>query len=471
MELLEIFLYVTSAAILIFYGILQTVYFFLMLTSLYGAWAQPRSKKLFPPELLDSVVAPPVTLLVPAHNEEATIVESTHALLGLRYPSLEVRVINDGSTDDTLQELIRSFSLRRADVVYHPVLATKPVRGVYVSSLEPRLLVIDKEAGGKSDALNAGINLVRTPWICSVDADSILEEDALRWAMRPVIEDNTVVASCGIVRIANGCWVGGGRVLRVGLPRGRLTVFQVVEYLRGFLGARLGWSWMNALLIISGAFGIFRTDVLRAIGGYSPHTVGEDMEIVVRIHCLFRERKQPYRVVFVPDPVCWTQVPTQAGPLRRQRRRWQRGLAEVLALHRDLFFRPSMGTLGFLALPYFALELSAPLVEILGYVLMPLAWGLGLLPSEYFQTYLVLAFLLGILFSVWAVVIEEFTYRRYVEWRALLRLLLFALVEHVGYHQLLLWWRLEGTYDYVRGRREWGEQVRAGFRRRVTSNI
>jgi len=468
---LEIFLIVVSASILVFYVVLQAVYLFLILTSLYGAWAQPRGKQLFAPELLDSAVVPPVTLLIPAHNEEATIVESAKALLGLAYPSLEVRVINDGSTDETLPELIRSFSLRRADVVYHPLLPTKPVRGVYVSPLEPRLVVIDKERGGKSDALNAGINFARTPWVCSVDADSILEEEALRWAMRPVLEDNTVVASCGIVRIANGCRVGGGRVLRVNLPRERLAVFQVVEYLRGFLGARLGWSWMNALLIISGAFGIFRTDVLRAIGGYSPHTVGEDMEVVVRIHRLFRERKTPYRVVFVPDPVCWTQVPTRVGPLRRQRRRWQQGLAEVLALHRDLHFRPSMGGLGFLALPYFALEFSAPLVEILGFVLMPLAWGLDLLPSEYFQTYLVLAFLLGILFSVWAVVIEEFTYRRYVEWRALFRLLLFALIEHVGYHQLLLWWRLEGTYDYIRGRREWGEQVRASFRGPAASRV
>jgi cellulose synthase/poly-beta-1,6-N-acetylglucosamine synthase-like glycosyltransferase len=253
------------------------------------------------------------------------------------------------------------------------------------------------------------------------------------------------------------------------MPRHSLAVFQVVEYLRAFLGGRLGWSWLNGLLIISGAFGTFRTDVLRTIGGYSRQAVGEDMDLVVRIHRHFREHPQPYRIVFVPDPVCWTEVPTSLQALRSQRRRWQRGLAQIFARHRSFLFRPSAGVVFFLAMPYFVLELLSPVVELAGLLIMPLGWWLGYLDGRIFVAYLIAAFLLSTLFAVWAVMIEEFTYRRYVAWRDFFRLLLFAVGEILGYHQLHLWFRLEGTYDYLRGRGQWGEQKRAGFDRPTPS--
>lgn len=471
MQILEIFFFVASILFLGYYALLLSFYLFMLLTSMYGAWAQPRHKRLIIPGYApDPRVTPPVTILVPAHNEQPTIIDCVHALLALNYPGVEVIVINDGSTDDTLKELMHSFSMRPSDVVYQPVLRTELIRGVYVSSQEPRLTVVDKVGGGsKSDALNAGLNCCRTPWVCVIDADSILEEDALLRTMGPAIDDSTVVASCGIVRIANGCAVTGGRVVRVGMPRHSLAVFQVVEYLRAFLGGRLGWSWLNGLLIISGAFGTFRTDVLRTIGGYSRQAVGEDMDLVVRIHRHFREHPQPYRIVFVPDPVCWTEVPTSLQALRGQRRRWQRGLAQVFALHRSFLFRPSAGVVCFLVTPYFLLELLSPVVELAGLLLMPLGWWLGYLDDRIFVAYLIAAFLLSTLFAIWAVMIEEFTYRRYVAWSDFFRLLLFAVGEILGYHQLNLWFRLEGTYDYLRGRGQWGEQKRAGFDRPAPS--
>jgi cellulose synthase/poly-beta-1,6-N-acetylglucosamine synthase-like glycosyltransferase len=328
--------------------------------------------------------------------------------------------------------------------------------------------VIDKAAGGKSDALNAGLNFCHTPWVCCVDADSILEGDALLRLMRPAIEDNTVVAAGGIVRIANGCRISSGRVLRAALPPAKLAVFQVVEYLRGFLQGRLGWSGLHGLSIISGAFGAFRTEVLRSVGGYSTSIAAEDMEIVIRIHKYFREQSVQYKVVFMPDAVCWTEVPAKIAALRRQRRRWQRGLAQVLALHRNLILRSRLGVVGLLALPYFTLELLAPIVELLGFGLVPLAWGFGRLSQAYLFLYLIFAILLGISFTLCALAIEEFAFKRYSSWHDLLRLLLYAVIEGLGYHQLVLWWRLEGMYDYFRGRRQWGEQVRVGFRRRRT---
>lgn len=464
--LIDSLLFVSNLILLGYYLVLYVFYLLLLTGSLIASWIQPRRAHLFVPEqLLASETTPPVTLLVPAHNEEAGIVESVRSLLGLAYPRLEVIVINDGSTDRTLEELIRSFSAYRADVGHRAELATELVRGVYLSTLDPRLVVIDKVGGGKSDALNSGLNFCRTPWVCTVDADSILEEDALVRVLRPAIEDGQVVANSGIVRIANGCRVAGGRVVAVGLPRERLAMFQVVEYLRGFLQGRVGWSWINGLLIISGAFGVFRTDVLRAVGGYARETVAEDMEVVVRIHQHLREQRQAYRVQFVPDPVCWTEVPTTFASLARQRRRWQRGLVEVLSQHRRLFFRRRMGVLGWLVLPYFFLEVIGPVVEVWGLVYVPVLWWLGLLSQEILMLYLVLAFLLGTTFSLWGVVIEEFTYRRYTSWRDLGRLTAYAMVEHVGFHQLTLWWRLRGLYDAVRRRRGWGAQRRAGFRR------
>lgn len=461
-----------GALILGFYILLYAFYTFLLLTSVYGAREQQRRARLMVPKLwMNSRATQPVAILVPAHNEQASIVETVVALLGLRYPKLEVIVINDGSTDETLGELIRSFALRRADVVYNPLLPTERIRGIYISTVERRLTVIDKLAGGKSDALNAGLNVCRTPWVCTVDADSILEEDALLRAMQPAFEDDTVVATSGIVRIANGCRVAGGRVLRVGLASERLAVFQVVEYLRGFLQGRMGWSWLNGLLIISGAFGIFRADVLRAAGGYSRETVGEDVEVVLRIHRYCRQRRFPYRVVFVAEPVCWTEVPTRVAVLRRQRRRWQRGLSEIVSLHKNLFFRPGMGIVGNLALPYFALELASPMVEIFGYLFILMGWLLGWANQDFLLLYLFLAFLLGMLFTLWAVLIEEISYRRYPSLGHLLRLIGYAVIEHLGFHQLVLWSRLEGLFDYWRGRREWGEQVRTGFRHRLPSKV
>jgi len=460
-------LLVYSIFIFGFYIALHGCYFFMLLPSVYFALTQPKRARLMVPEVsLGPAAAPPVTLLIPAYNEEATVVESVNSLLALRYPNLEVIVVNDGSTDNTLRELVRSFSLRRADIVYNPVLGAQAIRATYLSARDPRLLVIDKLNGGKSDALNAGINLCRTPWVCSVDADSILEADALTRVMRPVFEDNTVVASSGIVRVANGCRVAEGRILGVFLPPEKIAMFQVVEYLYSFLQGRIGWSWVNGLLIISGAFGVFQTEVLRAAGGYSRQTAAEDMEMVVRIHRHCRQQRKPYRVVFVPDPVCWTEAPTRTVALQRQRRRWQRGLSEVLAMHRDLFYKPTLSASAGFALYYHGLEAIAPLVETSGYLFMPLAWMLGALTYRGGVFYLILA-LLGSWFALAAVMLEEFTYRRYASWRDLFRLMLFALAGHLGYHQLVLLFRLRGSYDFLRGRREWGEQTRAGFGRKL----
>jgi cellulose synthase/poly-beta-1,6-N-acetylglucosamine synthase-like glycosyltransferase len=422
-------------------------------------------------EAFASPLTPPVSVLLPAYNEEAGIVESVRSLLALRYPEHEVIVINDGSTDGTLDRLRTVFDLVPIVKVLRTEIPTAPLRDIYVSRTHHGIVVIDKENGGKADALNAGINATRYPFVCAVDADAVLEEDVLLRVAKPILDDPELVAATGgIVRIANGCGIEHGRLIEVGLPKSRLATMQVVEYFRAFLVGRVGWSRLNSLLIISGAFGLFRRSLLEAVGGYSTKTVGEDAELVVRLHHYLRERDEPYRISFVPDPVCWTEAPEDFRTLGRQRRRWQRGLAETLWRHRSVAFRPHYGALGLVAVPYFLFfELLGPLIELLGYVVIPAAAGFGLLSIEFFLAFLVVGLLLGVLLSISALAIEEFSFRRHPSGREATRLLFFAAVDSFGYRQLLAVFRLQGLGDFLLRRRGWGEMRRRGLRYAASS--
>ena len=416
--------------------------------------------------LVRSPQVTPISIIAPAYNEEASIVSSILSLLRLDYSSLEVIAVNDGSKDGTLEAMKRAFSLRRTRRLYLPSIRTQTVRGIYVSRLKEwrHLVVVDKENGGKADALNVGINVARHPLFCAIDADSILSQDALLRIVTPFLEDDRTVAVGGNVRIANECTSDRGRVTEVRLPNHWIPLFQVVEYLRAFLTARMGWSAMNALLIISGAFGLFRRDVVMACGGYRHDTVGEDMELIARIHKYFRDRREPYRVVFLPDPVCWTEAPGTLRGLSRQRNRWYRGLADTLMRHRSLFLRPRYGAVGMVAVPYFVFfELLAPVLEVLGYVLLVPGVMLGFFTIADLILFFTVAVAYGVFFSVGAVLLEELSFRRYERPMELLRLVLGAVVENFGYRQLTVLWRIAGLMDYLRGVQSWGVIQRVGF--------
>lgn len=418
-------------------------------------------------QMRDSDMTWPISVLVPAFNEEKTILQTVRSLLLVNYGEFEIIVINDGSDDGTLARLIAEYELRPYDRVFKRSLPTGQVRNVYGSLKHPNLVIVDKEKGGKPDALNAGINVSRYPLFCSIDADSLIEEDALLRVVKPFMErPDITVAGGGIVRIVNGCRVRDGRVVDIGLPERSLPILQVVEYLRAFLSGRVGWSALRSLLIISGAFGIYRKDLVIEVGGYTNETDTEDLELVVRLHEHLRRKKQPHRMVFVPDPVCWTECPTTLRVLNRQRNRWHRGLIQTLWRHRRLMFNPRYGVIGMFALPYFLLfETLGPFVEILGYLAVILSWILGILNEEYFVLFLVLAIFYGILLSVAAVLLEEIAFRRYPRWRDLATLLVFGVLENFGYRQLMALVKVKAFFDLLphHRRRRWGKMPREGF--------
>lgn len=425
----------------------------------YADWLRVREDQ----EFTIARGAPPITLIAPAYNEETTCVESIKSLLTLRYPEYEVLVINDGSKDRTLECLKEAFQLELKPRLATAELPTKRVRGIYQSRRHPNLWVIDKENGGKADALNVGLNYCRTPVFCAIDADTLLENDALIRVARPFLEDRSTVAVGGIIRIINGCTVGHGRVTRVRLPSNLIARLQVIEYLRAFLAGRVGWSALNAMLIISGAFGLFRRATVVDAGGFAADTVGEDMELVVRLHRYCLERNLKYRITFVPDPVAWTECPESLKVLGRQRDRWHRGLVQTLMTHSKMLLNPRYGRVGMLAFPYFFfLEMLGPLIETLGYFSFAVSIAFGTVDTRFALAFLLLAFTFGVGLSSISLILEELTFRRYKRGADFVQLFLLALVENFGYRQMSVYWRMKGLLT-ARKRHTWGVMVRKGF--------
>lgn len=443
---------------------LNLVYLTLNLVAMRSAWRDSSVRALAAMPAYTAGLEPGVTICIPAYNEAATIAESVRSMLQIDYPDFEIVVVNDGSKDGTLDVLLREFAMQPFQMAYRRTLAVKPIHGIYRSPQHPGLLVIDKDNGGRSDAVNAAINAARHGLVCVVDADSVLERDSLRRVVRPFIEDPLTVASGGTVRISNGCLISHGYMQRVDIAKGWLARIQVLEYLRGFHNGRIGWAPMNALLIISGAFGVFRRTTLVEAGGFSTRTIGEDMEMTMRLHRFHRLSERAYRIAFVPEAVCWTEAPESLTVLRSQRTRWQRGLMESLWTHRKLFFHPKAGTVGWLACPAMLLiEGLGPVVELLGYVVMTALIALGLISWASLGAFLLLAFGSGLLLSASALLLEEVAFRTYPRPRHLAVLLAAMVVENLGYRQLTVWWRTVGLFKWLTGQKQrWGDMPRRG---------
>lgn len=425
------------------------------------------SKFINPHELMASPIAPSVSLIAPAYNEATTIVENVRSLLAIQYPKLEVIIVNDGSKDNTLQLLIDAYDLVPSDQLVNYQIKAKEIRTIYKSrkSVYENLRVIDKANGGKADALNCGLNIAASEYIACIDVDCVLAQDAIIKMIQPFLTGNSpCIATGGVIRIANSCIIEDGRLVDVVIPGNLLARFQVLEYIRAFLMGRMGWSKADGLLLISGAFGIFNKDIAIKAGGYDHNTVGEDMELIVRMRRYMIERKQKYRVEFIPDPLCWTEAPSTYKVLGRQRNRWMRGTIETLLQHKVMFFNPKYKILGMLSYPYWLFfEWLAPIIEIVGLLYFFILVLLGQ-PNYIFSLSLFgLVYAFALFMSTLAILFDEFTFYQYKRKMDVFRLLLVALIEPFVHHPMVVRWGIQGNMDFLRGKKSWGEMTRTGF--------
>lgn len=393
----------------------------------------------------------PISIIVPAYNEQETIIANIYSLLRMHYPEFEVIIINDGSDDQTLQSVIDEFKMVIVDKPVRKILNHQEIKNIYVSGVLNNLILVDKVNGGKADALNTGINISKYPIFCSIDADSLLENDSLLRAINLFLEHDEMIAVGGVVKILNGCTSEEGIVKDIKAPKNIIEAFQCLEYIRGFLSGRTSWNSLgNSLMIISGAFGIFKKDLVIKVGGYRL-TIGEDMDLVVRLHKYCRQNKIPYKVYSIPVPVCFTQVPSNFNALIKQRNRWHRGLIDSLVHSRTIFFNPRYGSVGLLAFPYFVfIEALGPFVEIIGYIGLILFYILGYLSFEFALMFFVISLLWGMLVNLSSILLDTLLYRKYANFRSVLLLCFYGLLENIGYRQLLLIDRFLATFQFTR---------------------
>ncbi len=447
----------------------------------------------------------PISVLVPAYNEEMTIVESLRSLVNLKFPRVEIIVINDGSTDTTLDVVAEAFNLRQTESHHPATIKSAKLRGFYESYAElpdhvTRMILIDKENGGRADALNAGINACQSPYFLSIDADSLLDDQALLQTCRTLLDDEEIVAIGGQIGIVNGCEVDRGQVVAVKMPTSRVARFQIVEYVRSFTTGRSAMARLDSLLIISGAFGIFRKDIVEKVGGYltrfitsriareytrpGADTVCEDMELIVRIHRYLREKGLAKRIAYVPHPLCWTEVPETLESLGKQRNRWQRGLIEIMVYYRKMIFNRRYGRIGLFSMPYYLLfeMLGAP-IEILGYLSLPVLFILDDYNLTYVALFLCVSFLFGVLLSTTAVLISAWPEKTnesdasvksliyFNDFKSIITLIYYGIIENFGYRQLTVWWRVMGIIDFWRGKKGWDKFERKGFSAASTGEV
>jgi len=406
-------------------------------------------------KLINSNAYKPVSILVPAYNEEATIVSSITALLRLHFPEYEVIVLNDGSSDSTLQKLIDAFDLILQDWQMDNAIKHQPVKTIYRSKTYDNLIVVDKENGGKADGLNCGINISRYPLFCCVDADSILEQDAVIKSILLFSEDGNAIAVGGKVGILNGSVVRESKIVERKVPKTQIEAFQIIEYSRGFLAGRTAWEQMNALLIISGAFGIFRKDIVKKIGGYR-HTIGEDFDLVVRMIRYCFDHGLLYSVRFVPDTVCWTQAPSDYGSLLKQRNRWQRGLMETLYHNKKMIFNPKYKKIGLLAIPYFIfIEALSPFITLLGVSSIFLFYLYGLINKDAIVIFFLLEFAWGIVINIGSLALDLFTIHRFKNILDIYKLLALSFLEPFYYRPLIKVENLLASFNFLNT--SWGK--------------
>lgn len=419
--------------------------------------------------ILSSPFAPTISIIAPAYNESLTIVENIRALLSLYYPNFEIIIVNDGSKDDSLVKIIEAYDLEKVPYVVEYRIDCKEILDIYKSKKKAfnNLTIINKVNGGKADALNAGINIAKSQYFTAIDVDSIIDPYALQKLVLPFLtsSDVRVIATGGVIRIANSCKIKDGQLIEINVPDKFLPRCQVIEYNRAFLLGRLAWSRLDGLLLISGALGLFDKEVAIGCGGYYPKTVGEDMEIIVRMRKYMARKNVKYKVVYVPEPLCWTEAPSSLKILGNQRNRWTRGTIDTILLHKDVFFNPKFGVMGMLSHPYWVFfEWLAPIIEVFGILYFITIAIMGHPNWSFFGIAIFFVYLFSVLFSTYAILFDHLIFHRYTKKSMIFKLLVTSWIEPFFYHPMITWWAIRGNWDYfVRKKKAWGKMTRVGF--------
>jgi cellulose synthase/poly-beta-1,6-N-acetylglucosamine synthase-like glycosyltransferase len=428
-------------------------------------------------QILSSTVAPSISIIAPAYNESLNIVDNVRSLLSNYYANYDVTIINDGSTDNSLEKLIEAYDLECIDYLINEQIKTQALRAGVFKSTNPafkKLTVIDKENGGKADALNVGLNISKSDYVVCIDVDCLLLEDALQKMIKPFLETTKikVIAAGGVVRIANSCVVKNGRLLAVNFPKKLIEKTQVLEYIRAFLLSRMAWSRLNGLLIISGAFGMFDRKITIEIGGYDTSTIGEDLEIIVRMRMHMEEQNIKYKMAYIPDPLCWTEAPDNYKTFISQRNRWTRGTIETLQKHRKIGLNYKYRLLGLLSYPYwFLYERIGPVIETIGIVYLTTLVMYQKLRWDYAFVLFILAYLFTVLFSLVAILTEEHTFHQYKDKGIGYKMILTVLLEPFTLHPLILYAAIRGNWDYLFNKnKRWGTMIRKGFQKSKVNN-
>ncbi len=452
----------------LFFFLLNTIYLLILLIAIISLNRKKRLHFAFDmTQAFKFRLLPPISVILPAYNEEKNITQSVKSLLSISYPEYELIVVNDGSKDRTLDVLKDEFNLKRTDFVFRKSIPTEDVKDIYISDSYKNLIVIDKVNGGKADALNTGINVSNYPYFCAIDADSVLGEDALVKLIHPFIDDpERTVAVGGVVRAANGCTFYQGRILRESLPKNILVLFQTIEYARAFFMGRLGLAAINSLLIISGAFGLFKKEDVIKVKGYKKHSLGEDMMLVMKLHKLKRKEKKRYRISFVPDTVCWTEMPSKLKILKKQRVRWQMGLLESISDNIDMFLNPKYGIVGLFAIPfYFVSEVIPPFIEFATYIVVGISLYIGILPISFIYYFLLITWAYGAILSLIAILMEHYSLSAPANFKFVIPKFFVSFLENFFYRQANLIYKIIGVFKYLAKKREWGEMERQGFKK------
>lgn len=405
--------------------------------------------------LQDSI---PVSLLVPLYNEEVTIVDTINSLLSIDYREYEIIAINDGSSDNSSLKVINEYNLKK---IYKPMkksIQTNEVVDVYKGIYKNRsITLINKVNGGKADALNVGINYCKYPIFVAIDADSVLESKSIKNIIAPFMKNKSTIAVGGNIKISNNITIKNGRITKIDSPKKLIVCFQIIEYLRSFMTNRMTWDILSMNLIISGAFGAFSKKAVIDVGGYKRNTIGEDMELVMRMHKYYLEKKEQYSISYAPDAICYTQAPDKFKGLKTQRRRWQVGLIHCMSIHKSLFLDKRW----FLAKVYFLLfEMITPIIELFGMFIMLLSFILGIINLEFLLFYYGMIIVFGVAISTASILLESYVYKDFINTKVILKLIFLSIFEAIGYRQVVSIYRISAFIGYKKNKHKWGTITR-----------